>query len=65
MESNYTAMDKNAKLLTFGLVLFALSLILKAVQIITNTISTVLILLGFAFVVVALYNLVFKRLRKK
>ncbi|WP_410878096.1 hypothetical protein [Myroides sp. DW712] len=58
-------MDKNAKLLTFGLVLFALSLILKAVQIITNTISTILILLGFAFVVVALYNLVFKRLRKK
>lgn len=58
-------MDKNVKLLTFGLVLFALSLILKAVQIISHTISTVLILLGFAFVVVALYNLVFKRLRKK
>lgn len=65
MESNYTTMDKNAKLLTFGLVLFALSLILKAVQIISPTISTLLILLGFAFVVVALYNLVFKRLRKK
>lgn|GEM_PF-3595928 len=58
-------MNKNVKLLTFGLVLFALSLILKALQIISHTISTLLVIFGFAFIVVALYNLVFKRLRKK
>ncbi|MBB1149008.1 MULTISPECIES: hypothetical protein [unclassified Myroides] len=58
-------MNKNAKLLTIGLILFALSLILKALQIINTTVSTIVILLGFAFIVVSLYNLVFKRLRKK
>jgi len=58
-------MDKNVKLLTFGLVLFALSLILKATQIITTGISTIIILIGFAFIVVSLYRLVFIKLRKK
>ncbi|MDR0223747.1 MAG: hypothetical protein LBI32_01640 [Myroides odoratus] len=58
-------MDKNVKLLAFGLVLFALSLVLKATQIITTGISTVVILIGFAFIVVALYHLVFTKLRKK
>ncbi|MGG5577111.1 hypothetical protein ACPDHL_07190 [Myroides sp. C15-4] len=58
-------MDKNAKLLTIGLILFALSLILKALQVINTTVSNLVILLGFVFIVLSLYNLVFKRLRKK
>ncbi|MGG5505577.1 MULTISPECIES: hypothetical protein [unclassified Myroides] len=58
-------MDKNVKLLTIGLLLFALSLILKATQIINTTISTLVILIGFAFIVVSLYHLVFTKLRKK
>ncbi|WP_199268633.1 hypothetical protein [Myroides fluvii] len=58
-------MDKNVKLLTLGLLLFAFSLILKATAIITPTISTIVIIIGFAFIVVSLYHLVFTKLRKK
>ncbi|MBB1140191.1 hypothetical protein [Myroides sp. WP-1] len=58
-------MDKNVKLLSIGLILFALSLILKATHIINTTISTIVILIGFAFIVVSLYHLVFTKLRKK
>ncbi len=57
-------MDKNVRLLLTGLLIFGLSIILRAADVIDELISSIVIVISFIFVVIPLYRLVFKRLQK-
>lgn len=57
-------MDKNVKLLSIGLFIFGLSIILRAMEVIDESVSTIVMVVSFIFIVIPLYRLVFKRLKK-
>ncbi|WP_164071953.1 hypothetical protein [Myroides marinus] len=57
-------MDKNVKLLLLGATLFIITIILRTATAINSSAILVLAIIALIIVVVPLYNLVFKRLRK-
>ncbi len=57
-------MDKNVKLLSIGLLIFGFSIILRAANAIDQLISSIVMVIGFIFVIIPLYRLVFKKLNK-
>ncbi|TDS57877.1 hypothetical protein C8P70_1149 [Myroides indicus] len=54
-------MDKNLKLLFLGLVIFLLSFILRMQNIISETLSNILIVISLIIVVIPLSRMVFKK----
>lgn len=57
-------MNNNLKLLLLGLIIFALSLILRQQHIINETISNIVIVISLVIIIIPLYRLVFKKLSK-
>ncbi|MDM1360214.1 MAG: hypothetical protein LBI73_09210 [Myroides sp.] len=57
-------MDKNVKLLLLGAILFIITIILRTATAINSSAILALAIIALIIVVVPLYNLVFKRLRK-
>ena len=55
---------RNIKPLIFALILFALALTLRLVGVFTEQISNVIIIISLVVVAIALYKLVFTKLRK-
>lgn len=57
-------MNNNLKLLFLGLIIFALSLILRLQHIINEMISNIIIVISLVIIIIPLYRLVFKKLSK-
>ena len=57
-------MKKNLVLLTIGLLLIALTLVLQTQNILSQTGSSIGLIIALIITVIPLFNLVFKKLRK-
>ncbi|WP_205273831.1 hypothetical protein [Myroides odoratimimus] len=57
-------MDKNVKLLLLGAFLFIITIVLRSMTAISSSIILALAIISLVIVVVPLYKLVFKKLRK-
>ncbi|AJA68458.1 hypothetical protein HX045_03005 [Myroides odoratimimus] len=57
-------MDKNVKLLLLGAFLFIITIVLRSMTAISSSVILALAIISLVIVVVPLYKLVFKKLRK-
>ncbi|MTG96637.1 MULTISPECIES: hypothetical protein [Myroides] len=57
-------MNNNLKLLVVGLIVFAVALILKTQRLLSDNLSTIVIIAALVITIIPLYKLVFKKLKK-